>query len=148
MRTWLISLLAMVSSVPLFPQQTDTRPRFEVAAIKECDGTEPRGVALHASAAMLSVPCFPLLRLIQDAYQIFGDGTANLQYQPPAGAPIEGFPKEMSSARSSIDAQAETPQSVGMMRAPMMQRHLEDRFHLNSRHEIRELPVYIMTVAK
>ena len=148
MRTWLISLLAVFAVVPSFSQKGDTRPRFEVAAVRECVGTQPRGLAIHVSPGRLSVPCFGLLRLIQDAYQIFGDGTANFMYQPPAGAPIEGFPNEMSPLRYSIDAKSESPQGVGIMRGPMMQRLLEDRFHLKIRREIREVPVYIMTVAK
>jgi uncharacterized protein (TIGR03435 family) len=37
---------------------------------------------------------------------------------------------------------------MGMMRGPMMQRLLEDRFHLKIHREIRELPVYIMSVAR
>lgn len=148
MRSWLTVLLALFVGLPVFSQDVGMRPTFEVAAIKECVGTIPRGVALSASPGRLSVPCFPLLRLIQDAYQIFGDGTANFMYQPPASAPIEGFPAEMSSARYSIDAKAGSPQSVGMMRGPMMQRLLEDRFHLKIRREVRNLPVYIVTVAK
>lgn len=35
-----------------------------------------------------------------------------------------------------------------MMRGPMMQSLLEQRFHLKIHREIREVPVYIMTVAK
>ncbi len=147
MRSWL-TVLVLFARLPVFSQDVGMRPTFDVAAIKECVGTVPRGAALNASPGRLSIPCFPLLRLIQDAYQIFGDGTANFMYQPPASAPIEGFPAEMSSARYSIDAKAESPRSVGMMRGPMMQRLLEDRFHLKIRREIRNLPIYIMTVAK
>ena len=131
------------------PLKDDTRPRFEVAAVRECVGAQPRGVAIHVSPGRLSIPCFPLLRLIQDAYQTFGGGTANFMYQPPVGDErIQGFPDEMLSVRYSIEAKAESPQSVGIMRGPMMQRLLEDRFHLKIHREIREAPVYIMTVAK
>jgi uncharacterized protein (TIGR03435 family) len=54
----------------------------------------------------------------------------------------------MSPDRYSIEARAETPQSIAMMRGPMMQRLLEDRFHLKTHRETREVPVYIMTVSK
>jgi uncharacterized protein (TIGR03435 family) len=103
---------------------------------------------MNASPGRLSLPCFGLFRLIQDAYQIFADGTANFMIQPTSPIPIEGFPSQMSSYRYSIEAEAGSPQTMGMMRGPMLQRLLEDRFHLKIRRETRELPVYLMTVAK
>jgi uncharacterized protein (TIGR03435 family) len=148
MRSWLIFVLGVVAVAPSFSQPGDPRPQFEVAAVRACVGTEPRGVAIHVTAERVSIPCIPLLRLIQDAYQIFGTGTANFMYQPAAAESIEGFPNEMSSLRYSIEAKAQRPQSVGLMRGPMMQRLLEERFHLKIRREIREGPIYIMTVAK
>jgi uncharacterized protein (TIGR03435 family) len=148
MRIWLIPVLAVFVRLPLLSQDGDTRPKFEVAAIKQCDGTEPRGILLNASPGRLSVPCSDLFNLIQKAYQIFADGTTNIMNQPTSAIPIEGFPNQMSSYRYSIEARASSPQRLGMMMGPMMQRLLEERFHLKIRHEIRELPVYVMTVAK
>jgi uncharacterized protein (TIGR03435 family) len=147
MRNWLIPALAGFLGLPMFSQDADTRPRFEVAAIRQCIGTGPRA-ALNASPGRLSVPCFGLFHLIQDAYQIFADGTANLMYQPTSPMPIEGFPNQMSSYSYSINAKAGSPQSMGMMSGPMLQRLLEDRFHLKIHREIRELPVYIISVAR
>ena len=148
MRNWSLPVLIIFVGLSLFPQGADTRPQFEVVSIRRCDGTEPRGAALNASPGRLSVPCFGLLRLIQGAYQAFADGTANFLIQPPSVTPIEGFPNQMSSFRYSIVARAESPQSLGMMMGPMMQKVLEDRFHLKIHPETREAPVYIMTVAK
>jgi uncharacterized protein (TIGR03435 family) len=148
MRNWLIPVLAVFVRLPLLSQDGDTRPKFEVAAIKQCTGTEPRGLSLNASPGRLSVPCFGLFSLIQEAYQIFADGTTNFMSQATSAIPIEGFPNQMSSYRYSIEARAGSPQRMGMMMGPMMQRLLEERFHLKIRHEIRELPVYLMTVAK
>src|SRR5207248_2630270 len=111
----------------------------------QCTGTEPRAT-LNASPGRLSLPCTGMFLLIQEAYQIFADGTANFMDQPTAPIPIEGFPREMSSYRFSIQAKAESPQKLGMMMGSMMQRLLEDRFHLKIRRETREAPVYIMTV--
>lgn len=148
MRKWLSLLLAMLVGLPLFPQDRDTRPRFEVVAIKSCDGTEPRGLSLHASPGRLSVPCFGVLRLIQEAYQIYADGTATFMNQPPSPMPVEGFPNPMSADRYSIEAKAGSPQSMAMMRGPIMQKLLEDRFHLKLHREARDIPVYLMTVAK
>ena len=147
MRNRLTVALALLAGLPVFSQGVDTRPRFEEAAIRQCIGTEPRA-ALNASPGRLSVPCVGLFRLIQDAYQIYADGTANFMNQPTAPMPIEGFPNQMSSYRYSIDAKAQSPQSMGMMRGPMMQRLLEDRFRLKVHRETREVPVYLMSVAK
>jgi uncharacterized protein (TIGR03435 family) len=61
---------------------------------------------------------------------------------------VEGFPDELASYRRSIDAKAGSPESLGMMRGPMTQRLLEERFHLKTHRENRELPAYIMTVSK
>jgi uncharacterized protein (TIGR03435 family) len=147
MRNQLTVVLALLAGLPVFAQGVDTRPTFSVAAIKQCDGTEPRAL-LNGSPGRLSMPCWGLYRLIQEAYQVYADGTANFMYQPPAPASIEGFPKQMSSYNYSIDAKANSPQSMAMMRGSMMQRLLEERFLLRVHRETREVPVYIMTVGK
>ena len=147
MRKGWIAILPMVVVLPLFSQDGDTRPRFEVVSIRLCNGTE-RPASLTASPGRLSVPCFGLVRLIQDAYDVFSDGTNKFFHQPPSPMPIEGFPDQMSSSRYSIEAKTESPQSISMMRGPMMQRVLEDRFHLKLHREVREVPVYLMTVAR
>ena len=142
-----IGVLAAFMALPVFCQRLETRPAFELASIKLCIGGEPRG-SLSASPGRLSVPCFGLYRLIQDAYQVYADGTNVFMIQPPSATPIDGFPHQMSSDRYSIDAKTDSPRSVGMMRGLMMQRLLEERFHLRIHRETREVPVYIMTVAK
>jgi uncharacterized protein (TIGR03435 family) len=134
--------------LPPSKKADENKPRFEVVSIRQCDGTEPRGAVLTASGDRLSVPCFGLFRLIQDAYQIYVDGTTNFMNQPLSYATaIEGFPDQMSSYRYSIEAKAESPQSMAMMRGPMMQSVLEDRFHVKIHREMKEVPVYIMTAA-
>jgi uncharacterized protein (TIGR03435 family) len=147
MRNRLTVVLALLAGWPVFPQAVETRPSFAVAAIKQCNGTEPRS-GLNGSPGRLSMPCWSLYRLIQEAYLVYADGTANFMYQPPAPASIEGFPKQMSSYNYSIDAKANSPQSMAMMRGPMMQRLLEDRFMLRMHRETREVPACIMTVGK
>ncbi|HKA01179.1 MAG TPA: TIGR03435 family protein [Candidatus Solibacter sp.] len=147
MRAWLTAL-ALLAALPAFPQDVDTRPNFTVAAIRQCNGTEPRGAVLNGSPGRLSLPCWGLSRLIQEAYQTFADATPNFMYQPAAATPIEGFPKPMSSDSYAIEAKAQSAQSMAMMRGPMMQRLLEERFHMRVHRETREVPVYIMTIAK
>jgi uncharacterized protein (TIGR03435 family) len=66
----------------------------------------------------------------------------------PVGNRIEGAPGWIESERYRINAKAEGPASLGMMREPMLQALLEDRFKVKVHHETRELPVYALTVAK
>jgi uncharacterized protein (TIGR03435 family) len=83
--------------------------------------------------------------LISDAYGVFPLGKDDPgDFIPP---PIEG-PAWINRAEYSIDAKTETPQSAAMMLGPMMQALLEDRFQLKLRREIREVPVYFMSIAK
>ncbi len=64
---------------------------------------------------------------------------------PPA---LEGAPGWIDSARYTIDAKAEGPQSGAMMRGPLMQSLLEDRFQVKVHRQTREVSGYVMTIAK
>ena len=57
-------------------------------------------------------------------------------------------PRWASSDRYTIDAKAEGPAAPEMMRGPMMQALLEDRFKLKIHRDSKEVPVYELTVAK
>jgi len=86
-------------------------------------------------------------RLINDAYEMFARGKVDpLKF--PIPLPLEGAPAWVRSARYSIAAETEAAQSGAMMRGPMMQVVLEDRFQLKIHRETREVPAYLMTVAK
>ena len=86
--------------------------------------------------------------LILQAYAVFASGKADPLNPVMPTMPMEGDPAWTGSARYSIDAKADGPQSAAMMRGSMMQALLEERFHLKTHHEVREVPVYLMTVAK
>jgi uncharacterized protein (TIGR03435 family) len=60
---------------------------------------------------------------------------------------IKGSPAWVKSDRYTIDAKAERPTSPEMMRGPMMQALLEDRFKLRIHGESKQIPVYELTVA-
>ena len=77
------------------------------------------------------------MRLIQEAYEVFADGNVDPLNPDFPLTPIEGYPSGMFGDRYSIEAKAESPQSIAMMRGPMMQRRLEDLFHLKTHHETR-----------
>jgi len=65
-----------------------------------------------------------------------------------SSVPISGGPAWINSDQFEIEAKAENAQGQGMMRGPMLQALLEDRFKLKIRRETREVPVYALTVAK
>jgi uncharacterized protein (TIGR03435 family) len=139
-----ICLAAAIVSSALKAQD---RPKFEVASIKECKSTD-RPPPSTNSPGRLSLSCWPLKRLIQDAYEIFADGKVYPLNPFFPTAPIEGSPDWVNSAKYSIDAKSDTPHTPATMRGPMMQTLLEDRFQLRQHRETREVPVYIMTVAR
>jgi len=65
-----------------------------------------------------------------------------------AFTPINGGPSWIHSAFYEINAKAEGNPSVRMMRGPMMQVLLEDRFQLKIHHQTTEGPVYFLSVAR
>lgn len=83
--------------------------------------------------------------IIAEAY----GGYANGHINPPPLPPIEGGPSWINSAYYDINAKTEVgAPSGGMMKGPMMQALLEDRFKLRIRRETRAGPAYALTVTK
>jgi uncharacterized protein (TIGR03435 family) len=122
------------------------KPKFEVASIKECKPTDQHPPST-SSPGRLSLRCWPLWRLIADAYETFANGKVD-PLKPLVPFPLEGSPAWVNSSRYTIDAKADGPQSGAMMRGPMMQTLLEDRFKVESHRETREISGYVMTVDK
>jgi uncharacterized protein (TIGR03435 family) len=75
------------------------------------------------------------------------DRYANGAFQIARPVPIEGAPAWTQSDRYTIEAKGDVAQKEGVMRGPMMQALLEDRFHLKIRRATRQVPVYELTVA-
>jgi len=86
-------------------------------------------------------------RLLIGAYQLYANGNADQIYPALPRLPMDGG-REPIDNRYTIDAKANGPATVPMMLGPLMQTLLEDRFHLKVHRETREIPVYVMTVAK
>jgi uncharacterized protein (TIGR03435 family) len=61
---------------------------------------------------------------------------------------LDRAPAWIDSARYQIRAKAAVPASQEIMRGPMLQALLEERFKLKIHGETREIPVYALTVAK
>jgi uncharacterized protein (TIGR03435 family) len=131
--------------------RTTTKPKFEVASIRLGCGGDGRGgpIATPASSPGRLSTCSPLVDpaagLIADAYGRYANGRTN----PPWAIPrIEGGPRWLGTDLYDINAIAEGGASEEMMRGPMMQALLEERFKLKLHRETREAPVYELRVAK
>ncbi|MBV8843873.1 MAG: TIGR03435 family protein [Bryobacterales bacterium] len=139
-------ILIGVMTAPVIRAQSppaDT-PRFEVASIKPCKEAN-NGPSPKSSPGRLVEDCHGLLNLIGNAYTTYADGRLNRNSER---APITGGPSWLRSAAYEIKATAEGNPSVPMMLGPMLQRLLEDRFHLKIHRETRDGPVYFLTVAR
>jgi uncharacterized protein (TIGR03435 family) len=90
------------------------------------------------------MPCVTLAGLLRTAFGTFGDGvTIN-----PQPLHMDGGPSWMQSEYFSLSAKADGPARTEMLAGPMLQALLEERFRLKSHRELREMPVYAMTVGK
>jgi uncharacterized protein (TIGR03435 family) len=139
--TFMISLANGISA------QLATRPAFEVAAIKPnagCGGPGRSGGL--TSPGRMTLECAELRDLILTAYGIYGNGgTAN-----PRSFRIQvlGGPGWVDSDRYDIAAKAEGNPPLSQMYGPMLQALLEDRFKLKIHRQTREVPVYLLRIAK
>jgi uncharacterized protein (TIGR03435 family) len=129
-------------------------PKFEVASIKPCGNTPTgsgvRSGSIGVSPGRLRVTCASVTFMIQTAYVNSANVDAKLAFRidPNGLAPVSGGPPWMKSDPFAIEAKAEGNPSAQMMQGPMLQALLEDRFKLKIHRETREIPVYVLTVAK
>jgi uncharacterized protein (TIGR03435 family) len=89
--------------------------------------------------------------IIHAAYGPFASGRP-LEAASPLhyidAVPISGGPAWIYTDQYQIKAKAPGDPDLEMMRGPMMQALLEDRFQLKIRRETRESPAWLLTVAK
>jgi len=141
--------VAGAGNAPPILAQTAAAPKFEVASVKrstDCDtGGGRKGGGAILSPGGLSLACRPLMAFIRMAYVDYADGKERRQGRP---LPIEGGPAWINSDLYTIDAKPAGGETQAMMRGPMMQALLEDRFKLKMRRETREVLVYVLTVGK
>jgi len=136
----------------LLPAQSPA-PKFEVASIKlslpGCEDLFARCRREGSSPGRLVLDCLTVRNLIQQAYDFFGNGRG-LPVLPPnfRTLPIEGGPSWINSDYYTIEARAEGAPRREIMEGPILQALLEDRLMLKLHHEIREVPVYALTLAK
>jgi bla regulator protein BlaR1 len=116
-------------------------PMFEEASIHSCPAFR-RNTPDGWSPGKLRSQCTSVARLIQQAYGLFETGHTN----PGSSVTVTGGPAWTASELYEIDARAPGSQSREVMNGPMMRALLESRFKLKAHHEIREVPVYELTV--
>src|SRR5579872_6896718 len=124
-------LLALLAATGLLAQ-TSTRPQFEVSSIKPSEQNGTMYVRVLPGGRLLVNA--PARLMIMNAY--------GLQFSQLAGGP-----DWLSSATWSVDARAEGNATRDQLML-MLQLLLEERFHLKTHHESREMSVYALTVAR
>jgi uncharacterized protein (TIGR03435 family) len=155
----LAAALIVLSPIPCIRSQArpSSRPRFEVASIKACkpDEVVPGGTAgggqgksgdvgpVIQSPGRLSLRCQTTENLIEMAYVSFADGQNKSMLHRQAQ--IEKGARWIGSDRYAITAKAVDATPESMMRGPMLQALLEDRFKLKIHRETREGSVYDLT---
>jgi uncharacterized protein (TIGR03435 family) len=141
--------------------------KFEVASIRPgCSGGGGRGLPKSAipggrggkaggggpgSSPGRLTACSTVEGFIRGAYVLYPDGHAPTEISPVLyvnAVPVSGGPSWTSSDLYQIEAKAEGTPKQEMMRGPMMQALLEERFKLKIRRETRESPAWLLTVAK
>jgi uncharacterized protein (TIGR03435 family) len=131
-------------------QAAPNPPRFEVVSVHPCADKHWTGDGrIGGSPGRLSVTCETLEGLIRNAYLLYPSGKPwSLPARPhQTFQSIKGSSGWVQAERFTINARSADPASLEMMRGPMMQTVLTDRFKLKIHREARDYPGYELTVA-
>jgi uncharacterized protein (TIGR03435 family) len=127
--------LVLLLSVSAFGQAPATPKAFEVATVKL---TDPNfgGILIQFPGGTMALRGFTLKDIIGFAYDVDNRQVFNV-------------PKVLESERYDVVGKAEKPLTPASTEAKeMLQALLSDRFQLKIHRETREIPVYVLTVAK
>jgi uncharacterized protein (TIGR03435 family) len=128
-------------------------PKWEAVSIKSCapgnvgrgsGGGRGAGPGTNASPDRLTLPCLTVSMLVNQAFVTFVGGNTNLR-QPVR---VEGGPAWINSDLYQISAKSDVRTTQEMMKGPMLQVLLEDRFGLKIERKTKEVPAYTLTVSK
>jgi bla regulator protein blaR1 len=144
-----LPVLIGIVHAPVVRGQSAT-PKFEAASIKSgCGDSDEQGKPARAGATLLSAErldqCGSVEMLIRTAYIWYAGGHFHGR---TIGPPIEGGPAWIHSDQYRINAKADGTPGREVISGPMLQTLLEDRFGLRIHRETRQVPVYVLTVAK
>jgi len=150
-----MSPLQMVAAPQGETVATQNIPKWEAVSVKPC--TVPPAPAAGAlrgrgtappppSSNRITLNCTSIVGLVYTSYGVYEGGRYN---GPVAGiVRYDNFPAWTRSERYTVEAKAEGNPGQHMMRGPMLQTILADRFRLKVHMETKEGPVYILSVAK
>jgi uncharacterized protein (TIGR03435 family) len=139
-------VVGIMDAPALHAQAVGAIPKWEVASIRPCESSGAGGGrGGEPPVASLRLNCATVAMLIRSAYDTSADGR---QTKMIPTLTITGGPSWINTERYTINAKAEGTPAQAMMRGPMMQALLEDRFQLKIRRETREVPVYELVAAK
>ena len=119
-------------------------PRFDVESVRPCadDLAGNRGGPVRLTPGRMVATCQTVMGFIEAAFRLFAEGRSN----PYSHVRVVGGPSWIHSERYTIAATAPDSASAALMQGPMLQALLHDRFNLKVHREIREVPVYNLTV--
>jgi uncharacterized protein (TIGR03435 family) len=148
-----ISPMRVVSGAAM-DQAAGDRPRFDVVSVKPCDpnAVPPSATGRGANMGSTSpgrfvIECQSAMSLIHTAFVGYAGGRANLPGARPTMDLGQG-PGWTLSERWAIEATAAPATSPLVMRGPMLQGVLEDRFKVKVHIETREEPIFELVVAE
>ena len=139
----MFAVLLLIAQWNLDARTGWTEPHmFEVASVRPCQNSQsPSGG--DPAPGRLHLACVTAANLIRLAYLIFPTGEPNAPFPSHAlQTPISGGPAWLTSDLYTIDAKAEHPVNSEMMKGPMMQALLEDRFGLKLHKETVAVPAF------
>jgi uncharacterized protein (TIGR03435 family) len=122
-----------VALIVLVATAQTPRPSFEAASVKANRSGGPL-VRLATPTGRFSAVNVTLRMLVREAYRL-------------QDFRVTGGPGWMDTERFDVEATAGSPVTFDENRA-MLRTLLEDRFHLKTHTETRELPMYVLSVAR
>jgi uncharacterized protein (TIGR03435 family) len=128
-------LLAFAASQGLSQTTTPIRRTFDVVSVK----------SNHNGGYQIFIDTRPGPRIV--AKNVPLSILLSQAFRPLQDSQIVGGPSWINSDRCDVEANAGEPISADQM-GPALQFLLEDRFQLKTHREIREMPVYVLTIAK
>ena len=140
-------LLTISAALTLSGCSDSSRPSFDSATIKlnTACGPGQGSTGERVSAGKLTITCYQLWPLIQDAFDTFSSSTAPDSQQR---LEVTGGPAWIRTDRFDIDATARNGAEPAIMLGPMLRELLQDRFGLVVHRESREVPTYSLTIAR
>jgi uncharacterized protein (TIGR03435 family) len=140
-----VSVMLVLSGLAAFRAGAQS---FDVASVKRCQDSESPSLA-DPDPGRLRLACVTTVNLIRLAYLVFPTGEPNAPVSPTVfQEPISGGPTWIDSDRYTVDAKSSTAVNVEMMKGPMMQRLLEERFSLKTHWETKQKDLFELTVVK